>query len=94
MATYELVDLRDSSGIQFHNVIDVDGQRVNTFKLPPDEVAEIIHNLVNLPIRDDDVMLCAPARSGMTLYKLPGFCPYRTFNINKIDRETVISQCK
>ena len=67
MATFELVDLRDSSGTQFHNVIDVDGQRVNTFGYPPGEVAEIIHNLVNLPIRDDDVMVCAAARSGICI---------------------------
>ena len=86
MATFEPVDLRDSSGMQFHNVIDVDGQRVNTFKLPPDGVAETIHNLVNLPIRDDDVMVCAAVRSGMTLFKLPEF-----FTLNKLDRETIIS---
>ena len=72
MATFELVDLRDSSGVQIHNVIDVDGQRVTTFGLPPGEAAEIIHNLVNLPIRDDDVMVCAAARSGITFIKLPG----------------------
>ena len=71
--------MRDSSGIKFHNVIDVDGLRLNTFGFPPGEVAEIIHNLVNLPIRDDDVMVCAAVRSGIALIKLPRLCPYRTF---------------
>ena len=64
MATYKMVELRDASGVQMCDVMDVDGRRINTFHKSPEVTAEIIRNMVNLPIRDDDVMFCSAPKSG------------------------------
>ena len=64
MANYEMVELRDASGMQIHTIMNVDGHRISTFDKPPEVTAEIILNMVNLPIRDDDVMFCTAPKSG------------------------------
>ena len=65
MANCEMVELRDASGVQLCDMMDVDGRRINTFLKPPEVTAEIIRNMVNIPIRDDDVMFCSAPKSGM-----------------------------
>ena len=64
MAKFETVDLKDAAGVPIHSMIDVDGRRINTFFKPPEVTAGIIHNMVDLPIRDDDVMFCSAPKSG------------------------------
>ena len=64
MATVEVVDVKDANGETFHAMIDVDGYRLTTFRKPPEVIADIVRNLPNMPIRDDDIMLCSPAKSG------------------------------
>lgn len=63
-AKFEMVEVKDAGGKEIHNMMNVDGLRLSTFGEDPKEIADIVHNLVNLPIRDDDVMLCSAAKSG------------------------------
>lgn len=67
MADFKLVELKDAGGESFQSLMDLDGVIMCTFMRPPDVAAAIIQNIVNLEIRDDDVMLCTPAKSG-TIY--------------------------
>ena len=64
-AKFEMVEVKDAGGKEIHNMMNVDGLRLSTFGEDPKEIADIVHNLVNLPIRDDDVMLCSAAKSGI-----------------------------
>ena len=64
MAKFEMLEVKDASGVQLKGLMKVDGWTINTFMKPPEVTAEIIHNMVNLPIRDDDVMFCSAAKSG------------------------------
>lgn len=67
MADY-LVKIKDASGFEIHGQIKVDGQRTTTFGRLPEEIADNIHNMVNLPVRDDDVMFSTAPKSGMSLH--------------------------
>ena len=65
MADFKEVEVKDAGGVQIHSMMDVDGLRICNFMKPPEVTADIIHNMVNLPIRDDDVMFCSGPKSGM-----------------------------
>lgn len=60
----EVFDLKDAGGATIHIQMRVDGMRINTFGKPPEVTAAIIRNIKNIKIRDDDVMLCTPPKSG------------------------------
>ena len=64
MADFELLDIVDASGKPLRSQMIVDGHRINTFGKSPEETAKIIRNIVNLPVRDDDVFLVTPPKSG------------------------------
>lgn len=64
MAKLETVTVKDRGGAEIHNMINVDGLRLSTFGESAEEVANIVHNLVELAIREDDVMLCSAPKSG------------------------------
>lgn len=64
MAQFETIELQDAAGAKLHSMMKVDGRTINTFLKPPEVTAEIIHNMVNLPVRDDDVMFCSAPKSG------------------------------
>ena len=64
MANFGLVDLEDASGVKMHGLMDVDGCRISTFGKPPEVTAKIIRNIINLKIRDDDVMFWSGGKSG------------------------------
>ena len=66
MAEFKIVDVRDAAGIPVHNIIEVDGQRLCTFFRPNDVAAKITHDVKDMELRDDDVMLCTPPKSGKT----------------------------
>ena len=70
----------------------VDGHRINTFGKPPEETAKIIRNIVNLPVREDDVFLVTPPKSGklvVLIASVPGHCLYFTIDrhIDSIEAE-------
>lgn len=67
MANFEMIEVKDAAGAHIKSMMKVDGRIINTFIKPPEVTAEIIHNMVNLPIRDDDVMFCSAAKSGTCL---------------------------
>lgn len=60
----EAFDLRDAGGARLCCQMRVDGMRINTFAKPPEVTAEIIRHIKDIKIRDDDVMLCTPPKSG------------------------------
>lgn len=64
--SFEVYDLKDASGALLHNQMLIDGMRTSTFRKPPEVTAAIIRNIKNIKIRDDDVMLCTPVKSGKT----------------------------
>ena len=64
MADFKVVDLKDAAGVPIHGNLDVDGQRVCNFMRPNDVAANIVHEIVNMELRNDDIMLCTPAKSG------------------------------
>lgn len=64
MAEFKVVEVKDAGGVPLHTMMNVDGHRITTFMKPPEVTAEIIHNLVNMSIRDDDIMFCSGPKSG------------------------------
>ena len=64
MADFKLLDIVDASGKPLRGQMIVDGHRISTFGKPPEETAKIIRNIVNLPVREDDVFLVTPPKSG------------------------------
>ena len=64
---FEMVEVKDDGGAEVREMMNVDGLRISTFKMAPEELANIVHNVANLPIRDDDIMFCTPAKSGKPL---------------------------
>ena len=59
------VEVKDASGCQIHSLIDVDGYRMwrPTFRTA-EEQAEHVRSVVNIPLRDDDIMFCSAPKSG------------------------------
>ena len=70
MADFKLMDVVDANGKPLRCMMMVDGHLLNTFGLQPEEAAKIVRNIVNLPVRDDDVFLVTPPKSG--IYKRDG----------------------
>lgn len=64
MANFKTLEVKDASGVPLNGQMLVDGRQINTFRKPPEVTAAIIHNMVNLRIRDDDVMFCSAPKSG------------------------------
>ena len=64
MANFNTIEVKDASGVPLNGQMLVDGRQINTFRKPPEVTAAIIYNMVNLPIRDDDVMFCSTPKSG------------------------------
>ena len=69
MADFKLVEIIDASGKPLRSQMIVDGYRINTFGKLPEETANIVRNIVNLPIRDDDVFLGSFPKSGIGIMK-------------------------
>lgn len=67
MADYKLVEVKDAAGVQLRGQMVVDGHRISTLGRLPEVTANNIHNMVNFPVRDDDVMFCSPPKSGISL---------------------------
>ena len=57
MSDFELVDRVDASGKILRCSI--------IFGLQPEVTAKTVRNIVNLPVRDDDVILVTPPKSGI-----------------------------
>ena len=70
MATFETVEVKDASGNELKGCMVTQDLRIPSFGKPPEETANIIHNVANLPIRDDDVMFWSAPKSGTNSYKL------------------------
>ena len=70
------VEVKDASGCQIHSLIDVDGYRMwrPTFRTA-EEQAEHVRNVVNVPLRDDDIMFCSAPKSGIGLALGCMYCP-------------------
>ncbi|XP_045188063.2 sulfotransferase 1B1-like isoform X1 [Mercenaria mercenaria] len=60
----EVYDLRDAGGGVLYNQMRVDGMRIPTFRKPPGVTAAIFRNIKHLKIREDDILLCTPVKSG------------------------------
>jgi hypothetical protein len=67
---FEVYNLTDGGGGILHNQMLVDGMRIPTFRKPPEETAAILRNIKHLKIRDDDIMLCTPVKSGKCILQL------------------------
>ena len=65
MADYKLIEVKDLAGESFQTMIDIDGHRLTTFTKHPEVAAEIVHNIANMELREDDIMFCTAAKSGM-----------------------------
>lgn len=70
MAKFEMIEVKDAAGAQVKGMMKVDGRTILTFMKPPEVTAEVIHNMVNLPIRGDDVMFCSAIKSGTCLKEI------------------------
>ena len=81
MAKFEMIEVKDAAGAQVNGMMKVDGRTILTFMKPPEVTAEVIHNMVNLPIRDDDVMFCSAIKSGKCLKE---FCIIQLMHWDKI----------
>lgn len=62
--SFEVYDLKDASGAILHSQMLVDDMRISTFRKPPEVTAAVLRNIKNIKIRDDDVILCSPMKSG------------------------------
>ena len=63
-ATYEMVELKDAGGNKLNGIMRCKGQLIPTFERPR-EIAEDMVDLVDMPIRDDDIMFCSAVKSGI-----------------------------
>ena len=68
MADYRLVEVKDRGGEALETMMDIDGLRLTTFTKPPEVTANLVHNIKNMELRDDDVMLCTAVKSGTTCF--------------------------
>ena len=67
---FEVYDLQDEGGGILCNQMLVDGMRIPTFRKPPKVTAAILRNIKQLKIRDDDILLCTPVKSGKKIMLL------------------------
>jgi len=58
------IELKDAGGAEICGIMNIDGLIVNHFQKSEEETAKIVRNIKHLKIRNDDVMLCTPAKSG------------------------------
>ena len=70
MAEIKIVDVKDAAGVPLNGIIDVNGQRVCNFMRPNDVTANNVHEVKDLELRADDVLLCTPAKSGKAFYSI------------------------
>ena len=68
MAKYEMVEVKDQAGREIVKMMNVGALRISTFAQDPEEIADRINNVVNLPLRDDDVMFCSAPKSGTIIF--------------------------
>ena len=68
MADYRLVEVKDLGGEAIETMMDIDGLRLTTFTKPPEVTANLVHNIKNMELRDDDVMLCTAVKSGTACF--------------------------
>ena len=60
------VEVKDAGGCQIHSLIDVDGYRMwRPLFRTAEEQAEHVRSVVNVPLRDDDIMFCSAPKSGI-----------------------------
>ena len=62
------IKLADAGGDVLHDMIDIDGMRVNSFNRPLKELVETVRNIRNLQLRSGDVLLFSYPKSGWFLY--------------------------
>ena len=77
----EVFDVRDASGVVLQNQMRVDGLQVSTFRKPPGVTASIVRNIKHLNLRDDDVILCTPPKSGRKTDQLSSNQGIRCFKL-------------
>ena len=65
---FETVEVRDADGNKIDGLINIGGFRMWKGLFSAEEVGNRVNNLVNLPIRDDDIMFCSAPKSGKLLW--------------------------
>ena len=70
MTDYKLLVIVDASGKPLREQMLVDGFQVNTFGKAPEETVKVIRNIPNIPVREDDVFLVMPPKSGIIVKTL------------------------
>jgi len=64
---YEL-EIKDAGGAVIQAFWKIDGQILNTnFASSEEEALKVIRNIKNIKIRDDDIMLVSPPKSGKNM---------------------------
>lgn len=86
----------DAGGEQICDLLDIDGLTLNRLNKTADITANIVRNVKNLKIREDDIILCSPPKSGeerLTQYLLFRFNTYHDDSMLQVDLH-LISVCR
>ena len=67
MANLKTVEIEDANGNKLKGFIDTNGVRISDFGKPPEETANIIDDIQNLPVKDDDVLLWSVVKAGSNI---------------------------
>ena len=62
------IEIRDASGVEICRMVKINGVILSQGSNQEETIVSILDNLKDMKIRDDDVMLCTPVKSGNCLF--------------------------